>query len=218
MPTAAAPCMLDYGALPDCAAGTMPTMAAPCKFDMPDCAEGQRPSEASPCKPAPCPEGVQPTQAKPCRPGGEDGAAEGEGFDAPPTSSIQKEMKSKYMVVNLLIEGSGDANGSFDVTFSKVVSGVSTSTVGYLNEQLEGDSFVINTTSKTSCFADTKDPDKIPDLVPCKQLDEIADSLPGSVKAQFRGKVTFDAATYEPVWNAKKIVFLKGSYNITKIS
>ena len=218
MPTAAAPCMLDYGALPDCAAGTMPTMAAPCKFDMPDCAEGQRPSEASPCKPAPCPEGVQSTQAKPCRPVGEDGAAEGEGFDAPPSSSIQKEMKSKYMVVNLLIEGSGDANGSFDVTFSKVVSGVSTSTVGYLNDQLEGDSFVINTTSKTSCFADTKDPDKVPDLVPCKQLDEIADSLPGSVKAQFRGKVTFDAATYEPVWNAKKIVFLKGSYNITKIS
>ena len=210
--------MLDYGALPDCAAGTMPTMAAPCKFDMPDCAEGQRPSEASPCKPAPCPAGVQPTQAKPCRPVGEDGAATGEGFDAPPSSSIQKEMKSKYMVVNLLIEGSGDANGSFDVTFSKVVSGVSTSTVGYLNDQLEGDSFVIVTTSKTSCFADTKDPDKIPDLVPCKQLDEIADSLPGSVKAQFRGKVSFDAATYEPVWNAKKIVFLKGSYNITKIS
>jgi hypothetical protein len=64
----------------------------------------------------------------------------------------------------------------------------------------------------------TTDPDKIPDLVSCKELDDAANNAPGSIKAQFRGKVTFDAATYQPTFKAQKIVFLKGVFNVAKIT
>jgi hypothetical protein len=203
---------IDWGNLQPCAAGQMPSPAAPCKFDMPDCAAGQMPSISSPCKPQPCPPGAKPTRNAPCIPEGQDG-----GFDAPPTNDIKKQLNNKFIVVNMNVEGSGDTNGSFDVTFKSVEDGVNKQTKSFLNEQLEGESFVINTTAATTCFADTTDPDKIPDLVSCNQLDDAANNAPGSIKAQFRGKVTFDAATYQPTFKAKKIVFLKGVFNVAKV-
>jgi len=182
----------------------MPTPTAPCKFDMPPCEEGQRPSMSKPCR---------------TNNGGMDGK-EGEmgGFDTPPTNDIKKEMQNKYMVINISTEGAGDKNGSLDVTYVKVVSGVKKATMDYLNDQLVGESFVIKTTANTKCFADTADPDKVPDLVSCKELDDAADNSPGSIKSQFRGKIKFNAATYEPEFTAQKIIFLKGTFNIAKIS
>ena len=186
----------------DCSPGVMPTPTAPCRFDMPDCEEGQKPSIS-----------------KPCRNGGM-GGPDGEmgGFEAPPSNDIKKEMQNKYMVINISTEGAGDKNGSLDVTFVKVVSGVKKATVDYLNDQLVGESFVIQTSAKTKCFADTADPDKIPDLVSCKELDDAADNAPGSIKSQFRGKIKFNAATYEPEFTAEKIIFLKGTFNVAKLS
>jgi hypothetical protein len=203
---------IDWGKLQPCAAGQLPSPTAPCKIDLPDCAAGQKPSMESPCKPAPCPPGVKPTRDAPCLPSGQDG-----GFDARPTNDIKKQLNNKFIVVNMNVEGSGDSNGSFDVTFKSVEDGVNKQTKSFLNEQLEGESFVINTTAATTCFADTTDPDKIPDLVSCNQLDDAANNAPGSIKAQFRGKVTFDAATYQPTFKAKKIVFLKGVFNVAKV-
>jgi len=203
---------IDWGKLQPCAAGQMPTPTAPCKFDMPDCAAGQMPSATSPCKPQPCPPGVKPTRNAPCIPEGQDG-----GFEAPPSASIGKELKSKFMVINISVQGSGDVNGSFDVIFKSVEEGVNKQTAAYLNDQLEGESFVIQTDGSTTCFADTKDPDKVPDIVSCKELDDAANKAPGSIKAQFRGKVTFDQATFQPQFKAQKIIFLKGVFNVAKI-
>jgi|GEM_PF-828984 len=195
----------NYATMADCAAGQVPTPTAPCRFEMKPCEAGQQPSPQAPCRP----QGAGGPGNK------EDGG--GDGFDAPPSSDIKKEMKSKYMVINLNVEGAGDAPNTLNVTFTKVVSGVGKSTISYLNDQLAGDSFEIGTTAKTKCFADTKDADKIPDLVSCKQLDDAADNAPGSIRAQFRGKVSFDSSTYEPVFKAQKIVFLKGSFDIAKV-
>ena len=203
---------IDWGKLQPCAVGQLPTPTAPCKVDLPDCAAGQRPSANSPCKPAPCAPGVTPTRDAPCLPAGLDG-----GFEAQPTNDIKKQLNNKFIVVNMNVEGSSDANGSFEVTFKSVEDGVNKQTKAYLNDQLEGESFVINTNAATKCFADTTDPDKIPDLVSCKELDDAANNAPGSIKAQFRGKVTFDAATYQPTFKAQKIVFLKGVFNVAKI-
>ena len=112
----------------------------------------------------------------------------------------------------------GDENGSFDVTFKSVEEGVKKETKTFLNEQLEGESFVIDTDPGTKCFADTSDPDKIPDVVSCKELDDAADNAPGSIKAQFRGKVNMDPATFQPQFKAQKIIFLKGVFDVAKIS
>ncbi len=193
----------NYATMADCAAGQVPTPTAPCRFAMQPCAAGQQPSPQAPCRP----QGA----------GGQGNEEEEGGFDAPPSGDIQKEMKSKYMVINLNVEGAGDTPNTLNVTFTKVVSGVGKATVSYLNDQLAGDSFEIATTAKTKCFADTKDADKIPDLVSCKELDDAADNAPGSIRAQFRGKVSFNSSTYEPVFKAQKIVFLKGSFNIAKV-
>ncbi len=195
----------NYATMADCAAGQVPTPTAPCRFAMQPCAAGQQPSPQAPCRPQGA--GGQ----------GNEDDEEGGGFDAPPSSDIQKEMKSKYMVINLNVEGAGDTPNTLNVTFTKVVSGVGKATVSYLNDQLAGDSFEIATTAKTKCFADTKDADKIPDLVSCKELDDAADNAPGSIRAQFRGKVSFNSSTYEPEFKAQKIVFLKGSFNIAKV-
>ena len=203
---------IDWGNLQPCAPGQMPSQTAPCKFEMAECAEGQMPSAQAPCKPKPCPPGVKPSRAAPCIPEGQDG-----GFEAPPTSGISKELKNKFMVINISVQGSGETNGSFDVTFKSVEEGVSKATAAFLNEQLEGESFVIQTDASTRCFADTKDPDKVPDMVSCKMLDDAANNAPGSIKAQFRGKVSFDQATYQPQFKAQKIIFLKGVFNVAKI-
>ncbi len=213
-PTLEKPCLpkIDWANLAECAAGQRPSSTAPCKFDLPDCAEGQKPSMGSPCMPKPCPPGAKPTKNAPCVPEGQDG-----GFDAPPTTDIRKQLNNKFMVIKMDVEGSGDADGSFDVIFRSVVDGVNKQTKAFLNDQLEGESFIINTTATTKCFADTTDPDKIPDLVSCNELDDAANNAPGSIKAQFRGKVTFDDKTFLPTFKAQKIVFLKGVFNVAKI-
>ncbi len=200
-----------------------PPSGGPPGGEMQPCAPGVLPSMTTPCLIPACEAGQKPSPSKPCRGsnsggGRDEGDDEGDGgFDAPPTAGIQKEMKSKYMVINIDVEGSGEKNGSFDVTFQKVVSGVSKTTIGFLNDQLEGDSFVIETSAKTVCFADTADKDKVPDKVSCRKLDEAADDFPGSIKSQFRGKVKFNSASYEPVFTASKIIFLKGTFNVAKI-
>ncbi len=204
--------------------GGGPPGGGPPGGEMKPCAPGVLPSYTTPCLIPDCEAGQKPSPSKPCRGsnsggGGGKGDDDGDdgGFDAPPTARIQKEMKSKYMVINIDVEGSGEKNGSFDVTFQKVVSGVSKTTIGFLNDQLEGDSFVIETSAKTVCFADTPDKDKVPDKVSCRKLDEAADDFPGSIKSQFRGKVNFNSASYEPVFTASKIIFLKGTFNVAKI-
>ena len=193
---------INWAELAPCTPGQVPSPQAPCKFDIQPCAEGQKPSPQAPCRP----------QGMPGREGEEMG-----GFDAPPTGDIQKDMKNKFMVIDINVQGSGDENGSFDVTFRKVVEGVGKQTKEYLNSQLEGESFVIQATNKTVCFADTKDADKVPDVVSCKELDDAANNAPGSIRAQFRGKVNFDMKTFSPKFTAQKIVFLKGSFNVAKI-
>ena len=193
---------INWAELAPCAPGQVPSPQAPCKFDIQPCAEGQKPSPQAPCRP----------QGMPGREGEEMG-----GFDAPPTGDIQKDMKNKFMVIDINVQGSGEENGSFDVTFRKVVEGVGKQTKEYLNSQLEGESFVIQATNKTVCFADTKDADKVPDVVSCKELDDAANNAPGSIRAQFRGKVNFDMKTFSPKFTAQKIVFLKGSFNVAKI-
>ena len=199
---------IDWANLKPCAAGTMPTPEAPCKFD-----QGQM-AECGPEGPPKLVNGKLPPGAVPCRPAGME---EGAGFDAVPTGNISKELKNKFMVININVQGSGEENGSFDVTFKSVEEGVKKETKTFLNEQLEGESFVIQADAKTKCFADTEDADKIPDPVSCKELDDAADNAPGSIKAQFRGKVTFDESTYQPKFKADKIVFLKGKFNVAKI-
>jgi len=196
---------VNWNKLADCAPGQLPSPQAPCKFDIQPCAEGQQPSPTAPCRP----------QGMPGKEG-EEGMETG-GFDAAPTGAIEKDMKKKFMVINISIEGSGDDEGTFYVTFVKVVSGVKKETKEYLNSQLAEESFVISTSKKTKCFADTKDKDKVPDLVSCNVLSDAADNIAGSVKAQFRGKVAMNESTFEPVFTAQKIVFLKGTYNIAKI-
>ena len=200
---------IDWANLKACEAGQMPTPTAPCKFD-----QGQM-AECGPEGPPKLVNGQLPPGAVPCRPAGME---EGAGFDAMPTGSISKELKNKFMVININVQGSGEENGSFDVTFKSVEEGVKKETKTFLNEQLEGESFVIQADAKTKCFADTADADKIPDPVSCKELDDAANNAPGSIKAQFRGKVTFDAATFQPKFKADKIVFLKGKFNVAKIS
>ena len=168
---------IDWANLKACSPGQMPTPTTPCKFD-----EGSM----QPCGPEGPPKlvnGQLPAGAVPCRPAGME---EGAGFDAMPTASISKELKNKFMVININVQGSGDENGSFDVTFKSVEEGVKKETKTFLNEQLEGESFVIESDAKTKCFADTTDPDKIPDLVSCKLLDDAANNAPGSIKAQFQ--------------------------------
>ena len=194
---------INWANLAPCAAGQMPTPQAPCKMEIPPCAEGQMPSPTAPCRP----QGGMP---------GKEGEEMG-GFDAPPTGDIQKDMKNKFMVIDINVQGSGEDPGTFDVTFRKVSEGVGKQTKDYLNSQLEGESFVIEATKKTICFADTKDADKVPDVVSCKELSDAADSAPGSIRAQFRGKVNFDPKTYSPKFTAQKIVFLKGVFNVAKI-
>lgn len=194
---------INWANLAPCAAGQMPTPQAPCKMEIPPCAEGQRPSPTAPCRP----QGGMP---------GKEGEEMG-GFDAPPTGDIQKDMKNKFMVIDINVQGSGEDPGTFDVTFRKVSEGVGKQTKDYLNSQLEGESFVIEATKKTICFADTKDADKVPDVVSCKELSDAADLAPGSIRAQFRGKVNFDPKTYSPKFTAQKIVFLKGVFNVAKI-
>ena len=203
----------NFGDLEDCPAGTDP--------------ESYMQANGKPCKIAvgPCPEGVDPQtyfqqNKMPCRPAGEGpGGEEGGGFDAPPTDAIQSEIGKKYMVIQINVEGSGDAEGSFFATFKKVQSGVNKQTMNYLNEQLEGESFEFMTNKKTVCFADVKaDADTVPDVVDCKELADAADNSAGSISALYRGKVEFDEASYTPEFTARKILFKKGSFNIDEVS
>ena len=123
------------------------------------------------------------------------------------------------LTLNIWRQTSKDSAGNFETYQLKDINEHMSflEMLDVLNEQLEGESFIINTTATTKCFADTTDPDKIPDLVSCNELDDAANNAPGSIKAQFRGKVTFDDKTFLPTFKAQKIVFLKGVFNVAKI-
>lgn len=49
-------------------------------------------------------------------------------------------------------------------------------------------------------------------IIPCTKLSDLADNIAGSVNATFTGKMVFDAATFTPVFNAKKIIILGKSF------
>ena len=170
-------------ALPACAPGVLPSPSAPCMFDsngLPDCEEGAVPSPEAPCKPA----GQAPQ------------------FSARPPAEALK----KLMTLDVEVEGSGEDPGTFDVTLVSIKKGIGKKSRAMLQEELEGESFIIDAT-KAKCFADKKsDADAIPDKVSCKVLSDETDDSAVTLRATVQVRMKFDATTYEPSFVAKKFV------------
>ena len=169
--------------LPPCAPGVLPSPAAPCMFDskgLPDCEEGAAPSPEAPCKPA----GQAPQ------------------FSARPPAEALK----KLMTLDVEVEGSGEDPGTFDVTLVSIKKGIGKKSRAMLQEELEGESFIIDAT-KAKCFADKKsDADAIPDKVSCKVLSDETDDSAVTLRATVQVRMKFDATTREPTFIAKKFV------------
>jgi len=173
-------------------------------INLPDCASGTFPSPSNICKPAggmdlkPCAEGVEPTPEAPCRPGGTNPQ-----FDQkPPADAV-----NKLLTLDVDIDGSGEADGSFDATLNRIVKGMSASHRAQFTQQMQDESFVINTNSKTKCFADKKsDPDALADPVSCTVLSDAVDNYANTVKATTQVRMKFDAASFTPTFTATKIV------------
>jgi hypothetical protein len=179
--------------------------------NLPDCAEGTFPSQANPCKPAggvdlkPCAEGVNPTPEAPCRPAGTNPQLD----QKPPADAMKK-----LLTLDVDIDGSGEADGSFDATLNRIVKGMSASHRAQFTQQMQDESFVINTNSKTKCFADKKsDPDALADPVSCTVLSDAVDNYANTVKATTQVRMKFDAASFTPTFTATKIV-IKGKSKI----
>ncbi len=179
--------------------------------NLPDCAEGTFPSQANPCKPAggmdlkPCAEGVNPTPEAPCRPAGTNPQFQ----QRPPAEALKK-----LLTLDVDVDGSGEAPGTFDVTLNRIVKGIAAAKRAELQQQMEGESFVITTNSKTKCFADKKsDPDALADPVSCKVLSDATDDYANTVKATTQVRMKFDAASFTPTFTATKIV-IKGKSKI----
>ncbi len=130
-------------------------------------------------------------------------------MSAPPPAELTK----KTFVMNVEIEGSGDDATTFEASLVKVVRGIGKQARTFMNEELEGESFLI-TASKAKCFADSKkDAGLVPDeVVPCKTLAHLVDNVAGSINATFTGKMVFDEASFTPSFKAKKIVMLGKSF------
>ncbi len=130
-------------------------------------------------------------------------------MSAPPPAELTK----KTFVMNVEIEGSGDDAATFEASLVKVVRGVGKGARAFMNEELEGESFII-TAGTAKCFADSKkDAGLVPDeIVPCKVLADLVDNVAGSINATFTGKMVFDEATFTPSFKAKKIVMLGKSF------
>jgi hypothetical protein len=172
--------------------------------DLPDCAEGTFPSQANPCKPAggvdlkPCAEGVNPTPEAPCRPAGTNPQLD----QKPPADAMKK-----LLTLDVDIDGSGEDAGSFDATFNRIVKGMSASHRAQFTQQMQDESFVINTNSKTKCFADKKsDPDALADPVSCTVLSDAVDNYANTVQATTQVRMKFDSASFTPTFTATKIV------------
>ena len=179
--------------------------------NLPDCAVGTFPSLTNICKPAggmdikPCAEGVEPTPEAPCRPSGTNPQFQ----QRPPADALKK-----LLTLDVDVDGSGEAPGTFDVTLNRIVKGIAAAKRAELQQQMEGESFVITTNSKTKCFADKKsDPDALADPVSCKVLSDATDDYANTVKATTQVRMKFDAASFTPTFTATKIV-IKGKSKI----
>ncbi len=171
--------------------------------DLPDCAAGTFPSRENPCKPAggdiqPCADGVSPTPEAPCRPSGTNPQFQ----QRPPADAMKK-----LLTLDVDIDGSGEAPGSFDATLNRLVKGLSASHRAGFTQQMEGESFVIGTKGSTKCFADKKsDPDAIADPVSCTTLSDAVDNFANTVQATVQVRMAFDEASFTPTFTATKIV------------
>ncbi len=180
---------------------------------MAECALGTLPTRAAPCMIPPCPPDVAPTKTSPCMPdyGGPNGqGGQGAGpMSAPPPAALTK----NTFTMNVEIEGSGDDAATFEASLVKIVRGVNKQARAFMNEQLEGESFII-TAGTAKCFADSKkDAGLVPDeIVPCKTLADLVDNAAGSINATFTGKMVFDEASFTPSFRAKKIVMIGKSF------
>ncbi|MEI7691351.1 MAG: hypothetical protein WCJ50_02370 [Actinomycetes bacterium] len=193
--------------------------------DMPPCEKGQYPTATKRCLIQPCEAGQQPSNTAPCIPsssggqggGGQGGGGQGGGGDqaggAPMSQPPPSEMNNKTFVMNVEVEGSGDDPGTFAASYVAIIRGVAKKTRDIMNDEMEGESLILDGT-KAKCFADTtRDKDKeADDILPCKRLSDFADNIAGSVNATFTGKMKFDKATFTPSFIATKIVILKKSF------
>lgn len=175
-----------------CAPGQLPSPAAPCKFDgagMPECGP-EGPPKLNP-------DGSLPPGAVPCKPKGL-----GPQLDmAPPTEAMKK-----LMTLDVEVDGSGETPGTFDVTLVAIKKGIGKAARATMQDQLEGESFIIDAT-KAKCFADKKsDPDAEPDKVSCKVLSEETDDSASTLRATVVTRMKFDQATRQPSFTATKFV------------
>lgn len=175
-----------------CAPGQIPSTAAPCKFDgagMPECGP-EGPPKLNP-------DGSLPPGAVPCKPKGL-----GPQLDmAPPTEAMKK-----LLTLDVEVDGSGEAPGTFDVTLVAIRKGIGKAARATMQDQLEGESFIIDA-SKAKCFADKKsDPDAEADPVSCKVLSEATDDSASTLRATVVTRMKFDQATRQPSFTATKFV------------
>lgn len=177
--------------LPKCAPGVFPSPASPCMMDanMPDCGPAGPPKLN--------PDGSLPAGAVPCKPSGV-----GPQFtQAPPP-----EATTKLMTLDVEVDGSGEAPGTFDVTLVAIKKGIGQAARAKMEEQLKGESFIINATS-AKCFADKKsDPDAEADKVSCKVLSDATDDSASTLRATVVTRMKFDQATRQPAFTATKFV------------
>lgn len=183
-----------------CAPGQLPSPAAPCKFDgagMPECGP-EGPPKLNP-------DGSLPPGAVPCKPKGL-----GPQLDmAPPTEAMKK-----LMTLDVEVDGSGETPGTFDVTLVAIRKGIGKAARATMQDQLEGESFIIGTNGATKCFADKKtDPDAEADKVSCKVLSDAVDDTATTVKATIQARMKFDQASFTPTFTATKVV-IKGKNKI----
>lgn len=176
----------------------------PAFTNLPDCAAGTFPSPQNICKPAggmdikPCAEGVNPTPEAPCRPNGTNPQFN----QVPPADALKK-----LLTLDVDVDGSGEDPGTFDVTLNRIVKGIAAAKRTELQQQLEGESFVITTNGGTKCFADKKsDPDAVADPVSCKVLSDATDNYANTVQATAQVRMKFNAASFTPSFTATKIV------------
>ena len=184
--------------LPQCAPGTRPSPGNPCLLDqtLPECGPAGPPKLN--------PDGTLPDGAVACKPSG---AVQ---FNqAPP-----KEATNKLMTLDVDVDGEGEKAGDFDVTLNKIVKGIGKAARAKLQDQLEGESFIIGTNGGTKCFADKKsDPDAEADKVSCKMLTDAVDDSAVTIKATIQARMKFDSASFTPTFTATKVV-IKGKSKI----
>ena len=190
---------------------------------MPPCEKGQFPTATKRCLIPPCEAGQQPSNTAPCMPadglkdgvgpgGGDQGGGESEA-GAPMSQPPPTDMLKKTFVMNVEVEGSGDDPGTFAASYVAIIRGVAKKTRDTMNDEMEGESLILDGT-KAKCFADTTryQDREADDILPCKRLSDFADNIAGSVNATFTGKMKFDTATFTPSFIATKIVILKKSF------